>query len=213
MPQYVFSTKVIGVVAATLLLAGCSHDYQPCMGMEVGNRYELDLVEVWGEESSYPGGETLSFYSCPTELGLSAGAKPVVEVVGHGFDDKNPCKTARVEILNTEELGLDVVEWKNDLGSPRELFTSTLTVSFEDCVVALELAGRHGRGNGDTFVDSVPGEEPFFVLGRDFGGSCPVITANGCNERYQETCSGLGYTPSGCGEQFVLNVHEIAPGD
>lgn len=163
----------LGSAALALVLTACSRDEGPCYGLSIGDRYRIELLEVYDETSSFEFdlGQPVP-PTCGEDFDLHAGDVLTVRVVGHIRDDS--CDLNVVELESPPP-------W--DLGPRRSRFPLLGSVNGQimDASYSASIAGCPGRwgfevqgrrepngAEGNPFVTPEPGGFPPILLARGF---------------------------------------------
>lgn len=164
------SRKVGGACAPFLLVAlglGCNDDAEPCYGLEVGERLEVEVVEHYDQSSRFTGAlQNVNNY-CPAGLDLSPGDVAKVRVERQVFSEVTSCRSSLFVVENPEELGWQGVEAGNSNVVPIPFLFSRFPAVVGGCAGGVSLAIDIGRPTSNLTAVSEPGTDPFFYLRRE----------------------------------------------
>jgi hypothetical protein len=182
------------VLLLPTLAFGCTEKPLPCFGVDVGDRFDVELVEVYDETSSFQGGVSIERTKCGSEWDFWVGDKVPIRVLEQRSEESNPCIGSIVTLEPPEGSPLEIVRAKTKNIFPDAIFHGELDVRVGECVGGMTFQIWDRRPTDDLFAEAEPGTPPFFYLIREYQAltNCPAF-------------------PGGfCGENFVVNIHPHA---
>lgn len=176
----------------------------PCFGLGLGERYQVQLLERYDEQSSYDfelGGPAPR--SCGADFDLKPTDGVTVRVVEQQQGD--PCDVNRVEIESSvgQELGPPAPREFALLQGTSSVFQAYRSATIAGCagvwgLVVKSQVEPEGE-DGNPFLEATPGEVPPIVLVRGFS----------VDEMTPECRALLGEGTVTCMDQFVAEVTRL----
>jgi hypothetical protein len=182
------------LVFLSLPSLGCAEKPKPCFGIQKGDRFDIELVEVYDENSSFPGGWSGQRFSCGADWDFSIGDRVTIRVLDQRYDESRTCTGSIVTLEPDYPSRLEILQARTENIFPHGLFHGSLDVRVGQCQGGMTFQVWDRRPTDDLFVDAEPGKSPFFYLIREYAA------LTNCD----------AFPEGSCGENFVVNIHPHA---
>jgi len=182
------------ILPLSQVLLGCRGEPNACYGVELGAQYDIELIEIYDENSSFLGAGYNA--GCGPDFDIEAGDKVRVEVQGQKAHPANDCLGSIVTVVDPASHGWDILKLRNENKFPRQVFLGQFEASIQGCEGLLQIYVDVRRTPPSLFSVSEPGKEPYFIFDRTFvTSSCPATEENGCDDQYVATIHEVETTP------------------
>jgi hypothetical protein len=181
-----------GTLLIVSTLAGaCAEKPKPCFGIQKGDRFDIELVERYDENSSFRGGTSSHGAGCGPGWDFSIGGYVTIRVLDQRYDESRTCTGSIITLEPNDASQLEILGARTENIFPHGLFHGELDVRINECEGGMTFQIWDSRPTDDLFAEAEPGSSPFFYLIREYKAfvGCPALSGGSC------------------GEDFVVNVH------
>ena len=186
--------SAVSVLVFCAVAFGCEEKPMPCFGIEKGDRFDIEIVERYDENSSFRGGTSSHGAGCGPDWDFWIGDLVTVRVLAQRYHEARTCTGSIITLEPEDGSQLEILRSRTENVFPKALFDGLLDVRVGGCDGGLEFQVWDGKPTEDLFAVSVRGDSPFFHVNREYKAfaDCPVL-------------------PEGsCGDNFVVNIHPHA---